>query len=258
MDLKTANHAFVTGGASGLGLGIADALAARGLRITIGDILPDLLSAVLTARPNRFRGVTLDVRDRDGWNRAKMEAEAAFGPVDVLVNNAGIAPDGRTFADMNPQSFDRVLGINLVGVVNGVFAFAGGMRDRGSGHIVNTASVGGLSMPGPGLGGYTVAKYGVVALSETAREELAPHGVGVSVLCPDFVLTGLGENTVRIGGELSMSGRLPPPTDVTPTQVGDAVIDGIERNAAYIFTHRDSWPPIERRMREIEEACRRV
>jgi len=258
MDLTTARHAFVTGGASGLGLGIADALAARGLRITIADILPDLLDRVLAERADQFRCVLLDVRDREGWSRAKAEAELAFGPVDVLVNNAGIAPDGRPFADMNPESFDRVLGINLVGVANGVFAFAGAMRERGAGHIVNTASVGGLSMPGPGLGGYAVAKYGVVALSETAREELASYGVGVSVLCPDFVLTGLGQNTARIGGEMSMSGRTPPATDVTSADVGEAVVDGIERDAAYILTHRDSWPPIERRMRAIEEACRRV
>jgi len=258
MDLSSARHAFVTGGASGLGLGIANALAARGLRITIADILPDLLNDVLSTRSSSFRGVTLDVRDREGWDRAKAEVEMAFGPVDVLVNNAGIAPDGRQFAEMSPESFDRVLGINLVGVANGLFAFASTMRDRGRGHIVNTASVGGLSIPGPGLGGYAVAKYGVVALSETAREELAPYNVGVSVLCPGFVMTGLGENTARIGGELSMSGRIPPPTDVTSAQVGVAVVDGIERNAAYIFTHRDSWPPIEQRMRAIEDACRQV
>lgn len=159
---------------------------------------------------------------------------------------------------MNPETFGRVLGVNLVGVANGVFAFANSMRSRGWGHIVNTASVGGLSPPGPGLGGYAVAKYGVVALSETLRDELAPYGVGVSVLRPDYVVTGLGENTISIGGELSMIGRMPPSTDVTSADVGEKVVSGIERNAAYIFTHHDSWLPIEQRMRKIEEACRLV
>lgn len=255
MDLSQARHAFVTGGASGLGLAIADALAARGLKVTIADILPDVLEKVLATRGDAFRGVVLDVRDREGWARAKAEAEAAFGPVDVLVNNAGIAPNGQQFADMKPESFDTILSINLVGIVNGVFAFAGAMRDRGFGHIVNTASQAGLSFSAPGVGAYCVAKYGVVALSEGSREELAPHGVGVSVLCPGFVLTGLGENTARIGGEIRQVSYKLPPSDVSPEDVGAMVVDGIERNAAYIMTHRNTWPSIEKRMLAIKEAC---
>lgn len=255
MNLSFAKHAFITGGASGLGLAIADALRARGLAITIADVLPDLLEKASAERGNRFRGAVLDVRDREGWTRTKAAAEAELGPVDVLINNAGIAPDGQEFADMKPESFDRILGINLVGVANGMFAFAGAMRERGFGHIVNTASLAGLSVPAPGVGAYTVAKYGVVALSETAREELAPHAVGVSVLCPGFVLTGLGTNTVRIGGELSHAGGKVPESDVAPAHVGAMVAAGIERNAAYIVTHRNSWPPIAKRMQAIREAC---
>ena len=95
MDLATARHAFISGGASGLGLGIADALAARGVPVTIADIDGETLAQVVATRGNAFRGVVLDTRDREGWLRAKAEAEAAFGPVDVLVNNAGIAPDGK-------------------------------------------------------------------------------------------------------------------------------------------------------------------
>ena len=255
MDLATAHHAFITGGASGIGLGIADALAARGLLVTIADVNDEALAEVLAARGDTFRGVVLDTRDRDGWARAKAEAEAAFGPVDVLINNAGIAPNGQLFADMKPESFDTILNINLIGIVNGVFAFAGGMRDRGFGHIVNTASQAGLSVSAPGVGAYSVAKFGVVALSEGARNELAAHGVGVSVLCPGFVLTGLAGNTARIGGDLREISYELPPSDVTPELVGAMVVDGIERDAAYIMTHKDTWAPVEKRMQAIREAC---
>jgi len=256
MDLSKAKHAFVTGGASGLGLAIADALAARGLKVTLADIQPDLIEAVLAARDERYRGAVLDVRDREGWARAKAEAEAAFGPVDVLVNNAGIAPNGQHFADMSPDSFDMILAINLVGVVNGVFAFAADMRERGFGHIVNTASQAGLSVNAPGVGAYAVAKFGVVALSEGSRKELAPHGVGVSALCPGWVPTGLGENTARIGGKLSASGHGGmPPTEISADELAAMVIDGIERDAAYIMTHKGTWAQVEPRMAAIREAC---
>ncbi|MFA7584608.1 MAG: SDR family oxidoreductase [Novosphingobium sp.] len=255
MDLSEATHAFVTGGASGLGLAIADALAARGLNVTLCDIQSDLLQKVLAERGGNFRGISLDVRDRHRWIQAKEEAEAAFGPVGVLINNAGIAPDGQMLADMQPESFDLILDINLVGVMLGVSAFAASMRERGVGHIVNTASLAGLSVPAPGVGAYTMTKYGVVAISEAARLELAPHGVGVSVLCPGLVGTGLGENTVRIKGGVPQAAHKMPEGEVTPEHVGAMVVDGIERNADYIITHRDAWPAIEKRMGAIREAC---
>ena len=151
MDLSQAKHAFITGGASGLGLGIADALARRGVAVTIADINEDSLKEVLATRGNQFRGVRLDTRDRENWQKAKAEAEAAFGPVDILVNNAGISPNGREFADMDPESFDRILAINLVGIVNGIFAFGADMRERGNGHIVNTSSQAGLTAGIPAL-----------------------------------------------------------------------------------------------------------
>ena len=139
MDISTAKHAFITGGASGLGLGMADALLARGVPVTIADIDAEAIAEVLASRGNSFRGCLLDVRDRDAWAKAKAEAEAAFGPVDVLILNAGISPNGRPFAEMDPESFDRILAINLGGVANGIFAFAADLHARGRGHIVLTA-----------------------------------------------------------------------------------------------------------------------
>ncbi|MEJ5977472.1 SDR family NAD(P)-dependent oxidoreductase [Novosphingobium sp. PS1R-30] len=247
MDLSDVRHAFVTGGASGIGLGIAEALAARGAAVTLADIDAAAL-ALATAGRERFRGVVLDVRDREGWVRAKAEAEAALGPVDVLVNNAGIGPDGAAIADLTPESFDRIIGINLTGVFNGVATFAADMRAAGRGHVVNVASVAGLFASAPGVSAYAVAKFGVVALSETLRSELAPHGVGVSVLCPGFVATNIIANTARLSGIASdYDGDTVPGTGMSPTEAGEIVARGIAANRLYILTHPEMWPMIEAR-----------
>ncbi|MDE8651110.1 SDR family oxidoreductase [Novosphingobium album (ex Liu et al. 2023)] len=255
MELSEARHAFITGGASGLGLGIAQAMARRGIAVTIADINEEALAEVIAANDDRWHGALLDTRDREGWKRVKAGAEAAFGPVDILVNNAGIAPNGQQFADMDPESFDRIIAINLVGIANGVFAFAAEMRDRGRGHIVNTSSQAGLTASVPGVGAYAVAKFGVTALSEGLRKELAPHGVGVSALCPGYVTTNLAQNTVRIGGQVRQSPMAIPQSAITPGQVGEMVAEGIARNDAYIITHPDAWPSVEKRMNAIHAAC---
>lgn len=255
MDLQGARHAFVTGGASGLGLGIVDAMVRRGLAVTVADVNAAALADVVAARGEKVRGVALDTRDRAGWAAAKAEAEAVFGPVDVLVNNAGIAPNGREFADMDPDSFDRILAINLTGIANGVFAFAADMRARGRGHIVNTSSQAGLMVSVPGVGAYAVAKFGVTALSEGLRAELAPHGVGVSVLCPGYVSTNLAANTQRLGGDLRQYAGEMPPSEITPEMVGDMVIAGIEADEPYILTHTGVWRSVEPRFAAIRAAC---
>src|SRR5258706_14380102 len=133
MDLATAKHAFITGGASGIGLGIADALCARGIPVTIADVDADTVQSVLASRPAGVRGQVFDTRDRHGWATARSAAEAVLGPVDILVNNAGIAPHGRELADLSAESFDRIIAINLIGGVNGGFALFPPPRGRGRG-----------------------------------------------------------------------------------------------------------------------------
>ena len=239
MEITSESHAFVTGGASGIGLAIAEALAAAGARVTLADIDAETLAAVVSARGGRFRGVVLDSRDREGWARARDEAEAAFGPVDVLVNNAGISPDGNLLADMDPASFDRVIAINLTGVFNGISAFAARLRERARGHVVNTASMAGVAEVMPGLGSYATAKAGVVMMSEVLRAEMAPHGVGVTALCPGLVFTNLGETTRKVGGQVrggTMSMR-DMPGGIEPSEVGPMVLRAIRENRAYCFTH---------------------
>ena len=254
MKIEAGQHAFITGGASGLGLGIADALARLGVRITIADANDEALGEVLGSRGEGWRGVVLDVRDRAGWARARAEAEAAFGPVDLLVNNAGIAPNGQSFADMDPDSFDRIIAINLTGVFNGVNAFAAAMRERGRGHIVNTASMAGLATSVAGTGAYSAAKFGVVSISETLRGELADSGVGVSVLCPGYVQTNLSQNTARLGGDSRGGGRAMPPSDISQDDVGAIVIAAVEEGSFYIITHPHNSGGVEKRLRELAAA----
>ena len=234
---------------------MADALIARGIPVTIADIDAEALTQVIAARGNSVRGQLLDVRNREAWAKAKAEAEAAFGPVDILICNAGISPNGKEFADMVPESFDLILAINLGGVVNGVFAFAAEMRERGRGHIVVTSSQAGLVTTVAGVGAYSVAKFGVTALGEQLRRELAPHGVGVSVLCPGFVSTNLGANTVKIGGDVRKYAGVMPETTIVSADVGEMVAEGIEQDAAYIITHKNVWRGVEKRCAAIKEAC---
>lgn len=176
------------------------------------------IDEALRAAGEGIRGVRLDVADREGWARA--EAETAFGPVDILFNNAGIASFGYELADMAPEAFDRVVAVNLTGVFNGVSAFAAGVRERRRGHIINTSSMAGISAPSGTAGGsYAAAKFGVVRLSETLRAELAPYGVGVSVLCPGVIATGIAGNSVRHSGDM----RLLPatmPLDSAKAKIG--------------------------------------
>lgn len=253
MDISGAKHAFITGGASGLGLGVADALADLGVAVTIADIDEAALTAAVARRPDRFLGLQLDTRDRAAWAEAKARAETKFGPVDILMNNAGIGPNGREFADMEPDSFDRIIAINLTGVFNGVSAFAADMRARGRGHIVNTASMAGLSSNPPRLGAYGAAKFGVVAMSETLRAEMAPHGVGVSVLCPGLVKTNLGRTTARANAAPEPAMEMPS-SEVSIGDVARAVIDGVNANKAYIITHPRYWTQVEARMHALRDA----
>jgi NAD(P)-dependent dehydrogenase (short-subunit alcohol dehydrogenase family) len=252
MKLSEARHAFVTGGASGIGLGIAQALAALGITVTIADLDA---AALERAGGGSIRSVVLDVRDRDGWTRARDEAEAAAGPVDILVNNAGIGPEGSALADIDPQTFDRLIAIDLTGVYNGIAAFAADMRERGRGHIVNTASVAGLVAAMPGINAYAAAKYAVVAMSETLRSELAPHGVGVSVLCPGYVATNIIANTARISGvESDYDGGGVPGNTLMPADIAGRVLAAIAADQLYIITNPETWPMVQTRLRDIEAA----
>ncbi|SFJ43905.1 NADP-dependent 3-hydroxy acid dehydrogenase YdfG [Amycolatopsis sacchari] len=250
--------AFITGGGQGIGLGIARALAKRGVRLALADID----EAALARSKEELSSVTdvevfrLDVRDREGFATAADEAEARLGPVDLLFNNAGIAP-ASALPDLTYEKWDLVLDINVVGVVNGLQTFLPRMIERGKGgYIVNTASGAGLVGHANVL--YTTSKYAVVGLSEALRQPAEKHGIDVSVLCPAYVATGILEHTDGLLGSQTVhkgqtrkqaEGNLQ--SGVTIDSAGESVIAGMEAKAMWIHTDGSMKPYVRMRMEAL-------
>ena len=167
--------AFITGGASGIGLGIAQSLAEAGMKIALADVEEKvLLEAVRGLRDAgvEAHGIVVDVTNRAGMKRAADDAERRFGAVHVICNNAGVATGG-TLDKSTYDDWDWVLGVNLGGVINGVQTFVDRIKNHGEGgHIVNTASLAGFVTNNAGI--YSTSKYAVVGLSEALRPDLAP------------------------------------------------------------------------------------
>jgi len=263
--------AFVTGGASGIGLGIVQSFCAAGVKVAVADIEQAALDQVQdTLSPFKENVIYLnvDVTDRGAMEEAARETEAAFGNVHIVCNNAGVAVAGRV-DKMQYNDWDWGMGVNLDGVINGVRTFARRIKAHGEGgHFVNTASMAGL-MPIPGGSVYTAAKYAVVGLSEVMRTDLARFDIGVSVLCPGGVITNVansGRNrpenlkretdTSRIGmggglGEAVSSDML------EPSVIGDMVLAAIMENDAYILSHPHLKPVVDKRFAAIEKSFER-
>ncbi|UVO50612.1 SDR family NAD(P)-dependent oxidoreductase [Sphingomonas sp. SUN019] len=240
--------AFVTGGANGIGLGLARALLDQGCKVAIADIREDAIAAALKTLDNQHAiGVTLDVSSRAGFAAAADEVEDRLGPVSLLFNNAGINLF-QTIDDSSFDDWDWVMGVNLHGVVNGVMTFVPRMKARGNGgHVVNTASMASfLCGPAPGI--YNTTKFAVRGMSESLRYSLAPHGIGVSVLCPGLVKSHIyasdevRPDDLKAGAKpvnSEMVGRLEQLHQVgmEPNVIAARVIEAIEANRFYIFSH---------------------
>ncbi len=240
--------AFVTGGANGIGLGLARALLDEGCRVAIADIRPESIDAAMRVLDSADAiGIPLDVRSRDAFASAADEAEAALGPVSLLCNNAGINLF-QTIEDSSYDDWDWVLGVNLHGVVNGIVTFVPRMVERGEGgHVVNTASMAAfLAGPVPGI--YNCSKFAVRGLSESLCYSLAPHGIGVSMLCPGLVNSYIYASDDVRPDSLKEHARDPDPAFVArlagvhqagmdPAEVAAHVIAAIRANRFYVFTH---------------------
>jgi NAD(P)-dependent dehydrogenase (short-subunit alcohol dehydrogenase family) len=239
--------AFITGGGSGVGLGMAKAFVAAGMRVAIADVRADHLDAATTELDGDVHTIRLDVTDREAFARAADEAERVLGKVHVLCNNAGINLFN-DIADATYQDWDWVLGVNLGGVVNGVVTFVPRIKaHREGGHVVNTASMAAF-IAGPGAGIYTTAKFAVHGLSDALRWSLLPHGIGVSMVCPGLVKSKIYESDVTRPPELSTNVtpadeefmRILPglhEAGMAPEEIGEKVLRAIRRNDFYVFTH---------------------
>jgi NAD(P)-dependent dehydrogenase (short-subunit alcohol dehydrogenase family) len=253
--------AFITGGASGIGLGMARAFAAAGMNVVIADLRPDHIEkAMADLEKGSAHAIELDVTDREGFGRAADEAESVFGNVHVLCNNAGMGILGAA-TDARYDDWDWGLGVLLGGVVNGIQTFLPRMRAHGEGgHIVNTSSMAAV-VPVPGAAIYTTAKAAVVGLSESLRSDLAGEPIGVSAFCPGPVQTNIREagrmrpERYRDSGYLELERQLEErpnsPLWMDPLECGERVLAGIRRDDLYIFTHREFREGAEERFRAM-------
>lgn len=205
---------LVTGGASGLGLELVRLLAADGARVLVADVHEQAPAGL----PEGVEYRRLDVRVDEQWDEARVDVETRWGGLDLLVLNAGIAVGGRIEVT-SLEDWQRIVDINLLGVVRGFHSFVPMMKQAGSGRIVVTASAAGLVHP-PAMSAYNAVKAGVVALAETTRAELAPAGITVSAICPSFFRTNLHE---------SLHGK-----DVEMEQTATSLITDAPRTAAQV------------------------
>ncbi|HEY4941964.1 MAG TPA: SDR family NAD(P)-dependent oxidoreductase [Rhizomicrobium sp.] len=244
--------AFITGGASGIGLGMARALGRAGMNVVVADI--DLAAAKaaaerLVSEQIKAAPVFVDVTDRASVKSAALDAVAAFGKIHVVCNNAGVAVGG-PLGTIRERDWDWIVDVNLKGVVYGTETFTPLILSHGEGgHFVNTASMAGMISP-PGLEPYCATKFAVVAMSEGWAAQLGPQDIGVSVLCPGFVRTRIHESGRARQDKYGGSGDVDPGVGATradstanvlggidPDIVGQRVFEGVRDNDLYIFTH---------------------
>lgn len=267
--------AFVTGAASGIGLGIATALAQSGVKVMMADIEADALEravAGLKATNADVEGVRADVSLKAELQAAAGATIARFGKVHVLVNNAGVG-GGASYGQWTDASWDWTIGVNLMSVIWGIEIFGPLIESHGEGgHIVSTASMAGL-IPATAPG-YVATKYAVVGVSELLRPQLAPRGIGVSVLCPGFIRTNIMESRRAVPERLA--GAIENPVvegeaaqffamaqqaiqhGIDPLYVGELVAEAIENDWPYIFTDTEFEPAFDMRVAGIKAGFDRI
>jgi NAD(P)-dependent dehydrogenase (short-subunit alcohol dehydrogenase family) len=256
--------AFITGGASGIGLGIASALLSEGAKVVLtsrhGARLAEALQ-LLAPHQERVRGICLDVSDRDAMQKAADETESIFGKVHILCNNAGIGIRTKV-SEATFNDWDWAVSVNLMGVANGICCFLPRIRSHGDGgHIISTASVSGLAIPRVSSL-YATTKAAVVAMMEGLRGELMEANIGVSVYCPGLVRTNIAatedfrpERYFEPGRSsdaktLAMVQQNVVAHGMDPMDAGRYVVEGIKQNALFILSH----PEFEGAIRERFDA----
>jgi NAD(P)-dependent dehydrogenase (short-subunit alcohol dehydrogenase family) len=245
----TGKVAFITGGASGIGLGIAKAFVRAGMNVVIADLRNDHIDAAMefflsNGQRQNVHSIQLDVTDRAGMELAADETAKVFGKVHVLVNNAGVGIEGplekATYAD-----WDFGIGVNLGGVINGIQTFLPRIRAHGEGgHIVNTSSLAALVVMPAFMVMYAASKAAVIALSEALSTELPQENIGVTVLCPGPVKSNiheLGKNRPeqfrQDSGFADAEQQLGQRLWMKPEEVGDRILDAVLKDKLYVITH---------------------
>lgn len=263
--------AFITGAGSGMGLGMARTFARAGMNVVLCDIRRDALDAALAqinALGAQAIAVEADVSVRAQVEAAAQQAFDVFGKVHVCCANAGISMHGVPIEKLPAKDWDWVLGVNLYGVIHCFQTFLPHMRAHGEeSHIVNTASIGGFQInPAWITGPYSMTKYAVVALSETLEQECAGSNIGVSVLAPAAVDTGIFHSAKARPDRFGGTGARPESEQyahlleggLAPDLVGERVLDAIRAGEFFVFTHawpREALDARHARIQEAFEAC---
>jgi NAD(P)-dependent dehydrogenase (short-subunit alcohol dehydrogenase family) len=267
--------AFVTGGASGIGFALGRAFAEAGMKVMLADVEVDALAAAVKSLHNfgpDVRGVICDVADPVSVEHAAKASYDAFGNVHVVCNNAGVAAGGG-IDNISLDNWRWVLDVNLMGVLHGIRSFLPHIRAHGEGgHIVNTASMAGM-INGMGFSPYSASKFAVVSMSEGLAAQLKPLGIGVSVLCPSYVRTGIVESgrnrPQRYGPTQGLDPASPAAAIVAeidrrvqagldPAAVAACVLDAIRNDELYVFTHSDMGTGVDERFAAIQAAMDKV
>jgi NAD(P)-dependent dehydrogenase (short-subunit alcohol dehydrogenase family) len=253
--------AFITGGASGIGLAMARAFGREGMSVMVADIESQALGRAvedLRAAQVRAEGVVADVTSRDSLRTAALQAIAKFGKVHVVCNNAGVLSGG-VFGEVPERDWPWLVDVNQLGVVHGTEIFAPLMISHGEGgHFVNTASMAGM-IGVAGMEAYCATKFAVVAMSEGWAPQLAAHDIGVSILCPGFVRTRIHEsrrNHPAALGATEFDAQMAEAvlTGIDVEVVAGRVLEAVMDNDLYIFTHPELRPAVEQRFAAIMAA----
>ena len=260
--------AFVTGGASGIGLALGRAFAEAGMKVMLADVETAALAAAIKSLPSfgsDVRGVTCDVADPVSVARAAQASFDSFGNIHVVCNNAGVA-GGSGIDNIALDTWRWVLDVNVMGVLHGIHAFLPHIRAHGEGgHIVNTASMAGMTS-GLGFSPYAASKFAVVGMSEGLAMQLKPLGIGVTVVCPAFVRTRISESgrnrPPRYGpsqtpdpatpaGALAAEQAKLSQSGLGPSDVAAQVLAAIRDDELYVFTHPQTRTEVEERFAGI-------
>jgi NAD(P)-dependent dehydrogenase (short-subunit alcohol dehydrogenase family) len=233
---------FITGGASGLGRALALRYARAGFRVCIGDVHEErgaeTLAALRAVAPDA-EFVRCDVTREEDLVAVREKLEQRWGGVDVVINNAGVAQAGAIEA-VSIEDWRWIIDINLLGVVRGCRVFVPVLKRQQAGHLVNIASMAGL-LDVPLMSSYNATKAAVVSLSETLQNELAPHGIGVTVVCPSFFQTNLAESLrTDDPGLRTVMTKLLARSNLTADDVAEAVFRAVEVKEFYVLPHREA------------------
>jgi NAD(P)-dependent dehydrogenase (short-subunit alcohol dehydrogenase family) len=259
MEDLTGRVAVVTGGGSGIGRGIAHALAAAGATVAVADIEADAAETVgrqLAGNGAKARGYRVDVTDPASLEALAEAVEADLGPVAMICNNAGVLVQGR-LVESPAEDWQWVLSVNVMGVVHGIREFVPRMRAHGNGgHVLNTASMAGIAPRLDGeLGIYSSSKAAIVVLSEILREELAADGIGVTALCPGPVNTRFWSSARNRPAQFGPGEEIPVPDrareGADPMEVGRLAIEGVRANRAFVYTSENLADRVQERVARL-------